>query len=251
MSTSWPRALQHRSPRRCLLPVGCLLAVALSLAGCRTTEPVLLPAPGTGVGPRATVEMQGVRIQAQGSAWTGAPGVSDAVTPIRVAIENRREEALLVRSGDAMLRDAAGNEYAALPLFAFAEGENGALLPDRAATPVVSPLFHHNSGFRVPQVVAALYPSLPTTANAHAVDWAHHARHGTALRAFGLPTSDMLRLGLPEGMFAPGGQASGFVYFEKLGSAVGRVTLHVTVRRATDGEPLGTATIPFAFTRRR
>ena len=65
------------------------------------------------------------------------------------------------------------------------------------------------------------------------------------MRTVDLPTFDMLRKALPEGVLEPGGRLSGFVYFEDVGPGVERVELRADFENADTGERIVRLGIPF------
>lgn len=58
------------------------------------------------------------------------------------------------------------------------------------------------------------------------------------------PSADVLRLGLPEGVVKPGGQISGFVYFQNAAAQATSLQL-VWNARTPDGKEVGKLGIPF------
>lgn len=70
-------------------------------------------------------------------------------------------------------------------------------------------------------------------------------RFGPLMRAVELPTSDMLRKGLPEGVLEPGGRVTGFLYFEGIGPDVDRVRLLADFPDAVTDERVTRLGIPF------
>jgi hypothetical protein len=64
-----------------------------------------------------------------------------------------------------------------------------------------------------------------------------------------LPTADMLRNVVPEGVLDEGGELEGFLYFEKLQNtdADARVNFHVDLQDAITGQTFATLHIPFVF----
>jgi hypothetical protein len=60
-----------------------------------------------------------------------------------------------------------------------------------------------------------------------------------------LPTSEMIRLALPEGALDPGATVEGFLYFDRVKRKAGRVTFEATIVTAFSGERLGVVAIPF------
>jgi hypothetical protein len=60
-----------------------------------------------------------------------------------------------------------------------------------------------------------------------------------------MPPAPLEPLAVPEGTVQPGGELSGFLYFEDLSGEVSRVRFQMEVVDARTGEPLGTVEIPF------
>jgi hypothetical protein len=55
----------------------------------------------------------------------------------------------------------------------------------------------------------------------------------------------MLAKGIPDGVLEPGGQISGFLYFEKLPGSLERITFEADLVNARTGANFGTVRIPF------
>ena len=70
---------------------------------------------------------------------------------------------------------------------------------------------------------------------------------GRPVRYTRLPTTDMRREALPEGVLEPHGEVSGFVYFERLPPDEGRVELRAQFPQA-EGESTRRMEIPFRVT---
>ena len=54
-----------------------------------------------------------------------------------------------------------------------------------------------------------------------------------------------LAMGIPEGVLEPGGQISGFLYFEKRPGSLKRITFEADLANARTGANFGTVRIPF------
>jgi hypothetical protein len=60
-----------------------------------------------------------------------------------------------------------------------------------------------------------------------------------------LPTRDVLRLSVPEGVLEEGGSVTGFLYFENLSARERQTTFQVRLVDAKTGEAFGSLAIPF------
>lgn len=227
--------------RRCHRPL--LLALALTLVGCATT---LEPAPeATRIPGRfkaAAAEVAGVRVVATAGAWRGFPrNLDDAVIPILMTIENGSQHAVGLRYTSFALETPAGVRFAALPPLQITE---------RVTEPVRAS-FHPRTRFSVGSSVSAYDWGWSAYDGPLAFDPWYYDRHALWLRRaptywiVQLPTSDMIRTALPEGVVQPRGAVSGFVYFEELRDDPRSVILSVRIVDATSGEELGVGRIPF------
>lgn len=62
-----------------------------------------------------------------------------------------------------------------------------------------------------------------------------------------LPTPEMLRRAVPEGMIEPGGELAGFLFLERIDPREDRVRFRADRVNARSGESFGEVTIPFAM----
>lgn len=195
-----------------------LVAAATLAAGCAATT--LVPAPDAKrlAAHAAFAEARGVRIAARAEAWNGMPqGLTDEVTPLLVTIINESDRAIRVSHEGLVLVGANGRHY-------------------RALAPI-----------GIEGVVIEAVPEPPYPPLASRGIWPHPAYWnslGPLLRYVRLPTLDMLRQALPEAVVQPGGQLSGFVYFERIPPDKGRVALRAQFREA-GGERVTRVEIPF------
>lgn len=168
------------------------------MAGCAST---LAPAPEANrLDEHAAIAASGgVRVLARTEAWRGTPADPDGdVTPILITITNESERAIRVDYGELRLIGSDGGHYRALPLSRIGRERHP------------SPYF-----FGAPLSTGTVF-------------WVHPAYWNTLEPA--LPTDDMRRKALPEGMLEPGESAGGFVYFEHLPSDARRVVLRAEFR---------------------
>lgn len=225
-------------PRRPHLALAAGLCAAAALA---CTGPGLRPAPEAnetpGRGHGAAASEQGVRVEARVDAWQGTPRELDhRVTPVLVEIENRGDRVLRVRYSEFALIDGSGRRYAALPPFDI-EGE-------------VRPVSGYDAdgwrGFYVAPHLRARYPLAEVHTGPFTHDPYYYETYYPRLDEADLPTPEMLSRALPEGVLAPGGRASGFVYFERVDEpARGQLDFRFSLVGAQTQRDFGAIEIPF------
>lgn len=171
------------------------------------TARVIPDAPGF-----AVVEKDGVRVAASGDDWTARPAdLPDRLTPVRVRIINHSGRSLQILYDRFTLAGARGRVYRPLPPVP--------LFHDRPldSAGTVRPFFASDSFFVRP-AHRDVYPSLPPWPTRLPGDDRLYERQ-YKLWGQGLPTPEVQRMGLPEGVLSDGGQISGFLFFE---NATGR-----------------------------
>jgi hypothetical protein len=208
-------------------------AAVLLLTGC-TTAPVA-PAPAAGAPGRAAPAVAGgVEVVAGAEAWRGWPSdLARFVTPIHVSLVNRGAAPVRVSHDDFALIVAGGRRRAVVLPY---EVRGVVYQPPPPPLPsagfsleAVEPAGTHDWVLRGPAVPAEADP----------------ARVG---EQFALPSPDVLDRALREGVVEPGGTASGFVYFDRLGArAAGPVELSARLVDARTGQLLGRLLIPIAL----
>ena len=199
------------------------VAALLLLAGCAAAQ--VDPAPTSGAA-------GDVEIVVRAGAWRGWPAdLSRFVTPIHVSLVNRgaapvrvsHDDFALVASGrrlPAVLPyEVRGVVHESPPVALPSEG-----FPPGAADPSAAP----DWALRGPEVAIEADPT----------------RVG---EQFALPSPDVLDRALPEGVVQPGGVASGFVYFERLGAHPGPVDLSARLVDARTGQSVGRAVLPIVL----
>jgi hypothetical protein len=160
-----------------------LCSAAIAAAGCAAHT--LVPAPGAQrlAEHAATAETGGVRMEARAEAWHAVPlRLPEHVTPMLITVINDSERAIRVAYDRFVLLGRDGRRYRAYEP-ALMEG----VITQLVAEPVHGP------------------PGRPYWDTVE-----------PTLRHIRMPTLDMLRQALPEAVLEPGGQVSGFVYFERL-----------------------------------
>jgi hypothetical protein len=209
---------------------------AVAAAGCGHGQ--MVPAEAANVVPGAPTyaasEVQGVRIAAGGAAWEGRPkDLGEHLTPVKVRIVNHSGKPLRVLYEDFVLAGRRGHTYRALPVVPIDHDARDQLRPTFSSVNFfVGPRYHD------------VYPSLPAWERQLPRDETFYQRQ------FGrwsedLPTSEMKRMALPEGVLADGGQITGFVYFEDATARESRLTFRAELAGDDDGETVASIEIPF------
>lgn len=181
----------------------------------------------------AASEVDGVRIAAAGDDWSGRPvDLGRQMTPVKVRIINHSGRPLRVLYEDLMLDGGRGHRYRPLPVVPIDHDARATLEPTFGAEKFfVGPRYHD------------VYPSLPPWERQLPRDEAFYQnQYGRWPGA--LPTPEMKRMALPEGVLADGGQITGFVYFEDA-TAERHITFRAELAADDDGQTLASIEIPF------
>ena len=214
---------------------GCAIATLL-VGGCGHGQlrPAETATAVPGAPDYAASEVDGVRIAAAGAGWDGSPkDLDQRLTPVKVRIVNHSGKALRILYEDFVLAGARGHKYRPLPVVPIDHDARDTLRPIFASVNFfVGPRYHD------------VYPSLPA--------WERQLPRDETFydRQFGrwsedLPTREMKRMALPEGVLADGGQLTGFVYFEEATKRERRVTFQAELAGDDDGETVASIEIPF------
>ena len=203
-----------------------VLAALFAALGACNTEPALLPASGykSAMGrPSLAVESRsGVTVTADGSVWDSSPEkLATELTPVWVTLHNGTGRSFRIQYDEFTLRGASGAIYIALTPY---------VLPDSRSTPVVEiPNGGFFDNFQVAAYLAPFYPWLPV--------WNGPLPHGPSIHSVafraGLPTESMLDRALPEGVLENNGNASGFLYFQKVDARESRATFLAGLQEPT------------------
>lgn len=214
-----------------------ILGLAVALGGCAT---VLRPAPeAVRVVGRADAALgadAGVTIVASADAWRGYPGeLDDVVTPMLLTFTNDSDRRLALRYEALGLVTPGGVLYAAVPPFevtgvVYEAVEQGDIAGG------FTPYYHYS-----------WYPG--GSIYGGSLMYRPYPGPYTALERVPMPSGDMVQKALPEGVIAPGGRVSGFVFFEKV-EDVRRVTFVARLIDAGTGEQFGEVALPFVVERR-
>lgn len=226
-----------------------LLAGTALIAACASDTVTLRPAPDANLAPAAGSQnaaadmLSGVRVTAMPRSWPGRMPIENVVTPLRVRVDNNSGNPVLIRYDKISLTSPGGKIFAALPPYSI---DATVSLPRLASGhPVWSRPYFTGSLFAVSPLYASAYPGFPMAAGPYLYDPFYYSHFGHYWRNITLPTPEMLRLALPEGIIGAGGSADGFIYFEEVSRDVSRVQFRMDVLNASNGETMGTINIPF------
>jgi hypothetical protein len=218
---------------------------AVALAACAVRQPLdLAPAPNAkaveGVGKGAVDTAGGVRVEARAGAWKWNPeDLAIKVTPFFVELENTGSSRVLVRYNNFSVTDASGKRHAAMPPYDL----SGSVTESYT---VQNPYYPY-TGFTVAPYLRRYYPRMAFYDGTFAYDQTYYDPYLTSFRRIRLPTTDMVQRALPEGVLAPGGKISGFVYFEHVDATSSSLNFQFAMTEATTNQPLATAHIPFVI----
>jgi hypothetical protein len=225
-----------------------LLSSVLLAAGCASDDIRLKPAPSANTVPApgpavaATDVVSDVRVTVIPRPWPGEVEIGDALTPLKVRIENDSDKRVLIRFSEIVLVGPDGKTFAALPP---AKIDTTVYEPRLAPgyAPLGAPGFI-GTGFGVSPLYSPLFPGLPTATGTFYNDPFYYQYYGDYWRSVELPTEAMLALALPEGVLEPDGNVEGYVYFQKVDDDVPRVLFRMDVLNAAKGGVIGEAEIP-------
>lgn len=215
-----------------------LAALGLAAAGCASQdklEPAATAMPAPGVGDAAIAQASGVAITASANAWRGAEVVNEAMTPIRVGIENNSGRPLWVRLDALTLSSDEGERVAAIA----PQNVQATIMNYRIAGPV--PPHVDTGGHKVSPEFSTSHSRhpIPSTGYVAPVERRYSADPAD------ISTDELARSALREGTIPDGGRASGFVYFADLPLDAERATLHYQLIDASTGAAFGSIAIPF------
>jgi hypothetical protein len=222
--------------------LSCVGAVVLGLVPLACGHDRMLPASTTRVIPDApgfaVVEQDGVRLAASGDDWTARPAdLPDRLTPVRVRIVNHSGCALQILYSRFALAGARGRLYRPLPpVLLFHERP-----VDSAGT--VRPFFA-SANFFVRQAYRDVYPSLPPWPTRLPSEDRFY-EHQYKLWGRNLPTPEVQRMGLPEGVLDNGGQISGFLFFENATGRERKLLFKADLEEGQGDRTVTSISIPF------
>lgn len=191
-----------------------------------------LPAPDFSDG--AVAEAAGVRVSATGDGWRGEPSnLETHYTPVLVRIENNSPHQLVIRYQKFEFQNAQRN-YDAIPPYDV----------DISTVDAIDVPAYTLRSFAVAPYLTRFYSRVPPWSSPFRYDPAWYTGRYTAWRELQLPTADMVRMALPEGVLDPGGVAEGFVYFERIADDDRQVALNLDLTMPI-GDNFGRVQVPF------
>lgn len=186
----------------------------------------------------AVAQTAGVRMEADGKAWSGEPANLDAaIAPIKVSITNSSGRPLRIRYKDFSLASGVGFTAAALPPMKITGSVPG-------ETVAVTSPFYGWSGYRLAPYYWPWYPGHSLWYGPFAWDFPYYTTY-YAQWPVALPTEDMVRRAIPEGVLNSGGRVEGFLYFPQVPEGAEQATLSADLIDARTGQQFGTIEIPF------
>lgn len=215
------------------------------LAGCRAMGSGLEPAAHAEIVPAldraARVDAGNITLIAQSVPWPGDEVITQRVTPLRVTIENRGDEPVLIRYGDFKLVGRSGMAYRALPPLMIS-GTVDVATPRGA---VVQPGFEYHR-FGVARRYGPAYPGVAVYQGPFDYDrYYHDVYYGYWDVKQELPTPEMVVVALPEGVLEPGGYVTGWLYFQRIDDDEVQVRFMADLRDPDDRAPVAELEIPF------
>ncbi|HYH98777.1 hypothetical protein [Hyalangium sp.] len=236
--------------------LGLLGAVlVLAMAGC-IPEAQLQPRPDArslaGEPSAAIAETAGVRLIADGAAWSGHPGnLERRLTPVEVRMENHSGRPLSIRYNLFDLVGESRFHYAALSPMLMEEANDSEPRCVATYVPRYSWQLGATWGWGPRRGWRGGYPGRPWWQNPY-YDPFYDPFYGP--RSYvrceePLPTQDMLARALPEGSLESGGTVDGFLYFQGVADRERQVILQARLVDGNTGEPFGELRIPFQVRR--
>jgi hypothetical protein len=179
----------------------------------------------------------GVRVVASLNDWRGAPtALPDEVTPIKIRVVNRGNRPVSILYENFALEGRGGRRYRVIPAIPLA---HATLL---AGMGPIEPLYA-TSNFEVAARYHDIYPSLdPWPAPLSRED---RTSKETDVRWKGqAPGREVCRMELPEGVLAPEGEITGYLYFEDPTRRESLLTLDADLVSANGRDTVASIKIP-------
>jgi hypothetical protein len=222
-------------------PWSCVTLLALVLGSLSCGHGRMLPAPEAervpGAPASAVAEEGGLRISASGDDWQGRPkDLPRRLTPVKVRIANHSGRPVRILYQDFELAGAKGRVYRPLPVVPLDHASDG------EPEVVLQPMFGAANFFVGPRY-RDVYPSLPAWSRPLPRDSDFYERQ-FGRWAKNLPTEEMQRMALPEGVLEDGGRIAGFIYFEEATGRERHLVLRANLEPEAEGE---TAAIEIPF----
>ena len=182
----------------------------------------------------ASKKVADISLLIETQAWSGDPAVLPKVTPVRVTIQNKSGNLLRVRSSEFAFVSKDGLRYAALPPYDIKGSVEAPVTPGFAC-----------DQFLIAPYYSSFYPDMKACPDDFAYDQPYYQTYYPAWAQFQLPTREMLRLALPDGVIDVGGYLSGFLYFQNIPPDAQQVKFIAKLINAVNGDLMGTISLPF------
>jgi hypothetical protein len=186
---------------------------------------------------QARASASGVTLQVEVDSWNGDPAnLNTVLTPVKVSITNESERAVSLRYQNFTLSNPSGVSSSALPPFEIRGATDS---PQRA----IVPDFTYRNFMLYPP-----YRFYGSGLGYWGDNWGYDAGwynsfHGYWQRT--LPTADMLRKAIPEGVLNPGGSVAGYLFFQRVPESTPSVQLQASLMDARSHRKFGTIRMPF------
>ena len=227
---------------------GSALVASLAL-GCGAQRAVLTPAPGaqTAAGSRVAVaQADGVTLRVEPGAWPGPRSVETAVTPLKVTFENNGTRPVAIRYDHVALVTQDGKRLTALPPFQAQREAAGTVIPP---APLTDLRFGYRRFFVAPHL-RWYYSRLSPFRSPFLYDRLYYDRYVDYWASRHIAMEQVRRNAIPEGVLEPGGQITGYLYFEDVADEdVLQVTFHADLVDAATGDALARVEVPFNVSR--
>ena len=182
----------------------------------------------------ASDSIAGIHMLVETQSWSGDPQIKSKVIPIRVTIQNKSGNLVRVRTSEFAFVSNNGERFAALPPYDIKGTIEQPFYPG----------FTYDQ-FLIAPYYSAFYPNISACPSDFAYDQSYYNTYYPAWARYQLPTKEMLRLALPDGVVDVGGYVSGFLYFQNIPSKEREVKLIAKLINAVNGDLMGTLSIPF------
>jgi hypothetical protein len=185
----------------------------------------------------AYIEQGGIRVSASTDTWDGRPeDLGDLMTPVKVRLTNQSGRPIRILYQEFALQPEGGQSFHPLPPAPLEPGPEVQMAGLR-------PLYA-SSGFHVAQAYKALVPSYdvwpePLPRDAASAEKQYH--HWSS----GLPTREMRRRALFEGVLEDRGVTAGYLYFSRGARSGSTVVFRAELADADKGQPIASLDIPF------
>jgi hypothetical protein len=182
----------------------------------------------------ASEKVADISVLIETQAWSGDPAILPKVTPVRVTIQNKSGNLIRVRSSEFSFVSDNGQRYSALPPYDVKGSVEKPISPGFAC-----------DHFMIAPYYSGYYPDMEACPDGFSYDQAYYDNTYPNWAYFQLPTREMLRMALPDGVVDVGGYVSGFLYFQNISTEEQQVKFIGKLINAVNGDLMGTVSMPF------